>query len=198
MLPKACGPADIERPGRGLAAVETKAGIAAGSLGIVAIVTETAASVLALSEFRRPMPRLVAMLWGGKDLAGDLGVARNRDEGGRYREPFRLARSLMLMAAAAAECGAVDAVFVDFRGAHALALACKGARPDGFTAKAAIHPDQVGAINHVFSATAEERAWAEQVIVALGNGGVGGVDGRMVDAPHLRLALRILGGRLSA
>jgi len=84
MLPKACGPADVERLGRGLAAVKTKTGIAAGSLGIVAIVTESAASVLALSEFRRPMPRLVAMLWGGEDLAGDLGVARNLDEPGRY------------------------------------------------------------------------------------------------------------------
>jgi citrate lyase subunit beta/citryl-CoA lyase len=65
MLPKACGPADIERSGRGLAAVETKAGIAPGSLGIVAIVTETAASVLALSEFRPPdaAPRCDALGW---------------------------------------------------------------------------------------------------------------------------------------
>lgn len=192
MLPKACGPADIERLGRALAPLESSAGLPVGRLGIVAIVTETAASVLALSDFRGPVPRLAAMLWGGEDLAGDLGIARNRDERGAYRAPFRLARGLTLLAAAAAECSAIDAVRVDFRDSDALDAECTEARADGFTAKAAIHPDQVGPINRAFAATADERAWAERVLVALQGGGLGVVDGKMVDAPHLRLARRIL------
>ena len=192
VLPKACGPADVERLGRALATVEGRADVAPGSLGIVAIATETAASVLALSDFRRPVPRLAAMLWGGEDLAGDMGVARNRDERGRYRAPFRLARNLTLLAAAAAECSAIDAVCVDFRDSDALSAECAQARADGYTAKAAIHPDQVGPINRAFAATAEERAWAERVVAALRDGGLAVVDGKMVDAPHLRLARRIL------
>ena len=193
VLPKCCGPADVERLGEGLTALETKAGITAGRLGIVGIATETGASVLALSEFRHPVPRLVALMWGGEDLAGDLGVARNRDAAGRYRQPFRLARSLTLLAAAAAECRAIDAVFVDVRDGEALAAECREGRADGFTAKAAVHPDQVGPIHAAFEPTEEERAWAERVIAALGQGGVAVVDGKMVDAPHLRVARRLLG-----
>lgn len=192
MLPKACGPADIYRVGRALAAAEAAAGLQGRRLDIVGIVTETAASVLALSEFRQPVPRLTGMLWGGEDLSADLGIARNRDAAGAYRAPFRLARNLMLMAAGAAQCIAIDAVHVDFRKAEALAAECAEARADGFTAKAAIHPGQVGVINRAFPATPEERAWAERVAAALQGGGVAVVDGRMIDAPHLRLARRML------
>ena len=192
VLPKACGPADIERLGQALDAVEARAGLAPGQLRIMAIVTETAASVLALADFRRPLPRLTAMLWGGEDLAGDLGVARNRDAAGHYRAPFQLARSLTLLAAAAAECIAIDAVCVDFRDPDLLLAECAEARADGFTAKAAIHPDQLGPINQMFVATAQEVAWAERVVAALQDGGLAVVDGKMVDAPHLRLARRIL------
>ncbi len=192
VLPKACGPADLERLAQSLSAVEAAGGVPEGRLAIVAIVTETAASVLSLGEFRKPVARLAGMMWGGEDLAGDLGVARNRDAGGAYRAPFRLARSLTLLAAAATECIAIDAVRVDFRDAEALAAECAEARADGFAAKAAIHPDQVGPINATFAATAEERAWAGRVVAALHDGGLAVVDGRMVDAPHLRLARRIL------
>ncbi|RZL92244.1 MAG: CoA ester lyase [Variovorax sp.] len=192
VLPKACGIADLERLGRALAASERTAGVSAGHLGIVAIVTETAASVLALSEFRRPLPRLEAMMWGGEDLAGDLGVARNRDDAGAYRAPFQLARNLMLLAAAAAECSAIDAVRVDYAELDALAVESAQARDDGFTAKAAIHPAQVAPIQRSFTPSPAELEWARRVVAALAEGGLGVVDGRMVDAPHLRLARRIL------
>lgn len=192
VLPKACGLADLERLRAALDAAEAAAGRRGDELGIVAIVTETAASVLALGEYRRPVPRLVALMWGAEDLAGDLGVARNRDTAGAYRAPFLLARNWMLLAAAAAECSAIDAVRVDFRDLDALAAEADQARADGFTAKAAIHPDQIAPINRAFAATADERAWAERVVAALAGGGLAVVDGRMVDAPHLRLARRIL------
>jgi citrate lyase subunit beta/citryl-CoA lyase len=194
MLPKACGPADVERLGQRLAVVEQRDGIAQGSLAIVAIVTETAESVLALTDFRRPLPRLAAMLWGGEDLAADLGVGDNRDAGGRYRAPFALARNLTLMAASATRSIAIDAVQVDFRNASLLEFECAEARLDGFTAKAAIHPGQIAVINESFGPTAAERAWAERVVLALQDGGLAIVDGKMVDAPHLRAARRILEG----
>ena len=192
VLPKACGLADLERLGQALDRAEDAAARVRGDLGVVAIVTETAASVLALGEFRRPVQRLVALMWGAEDLAGDLGVPRNRDAGGAYRAPFRLARNLMLLASAAAECSAIDAVRVDFRDLDALAAEAAEARADGFNAKAAIHPDQIAPINRAFEPTADERAWAERVVAALAGTGLAVVDGKMVDAPHLRLARRIL------
>jgi citrate lyase subunit beta/citryl-CoA lyase len=199
VLPKACGVRDIERLGAALEQVERKNGLAAGALRIVAIVTETAASVLALAEFRAPVPRLHAMMWGGEDLAADLGVANNRetrngDAHPAYRTPFQFARNVTLFAAAAAECLAIDAVFTDVRAHDALLAESTASRADGFGAKAAIHPDQVAVINRTFSPTPEERQWAQQVVEILGRqqGGVAVLDGKMLDAPHLRLAKRIL------
>ncbi len=67
VLPKACGVDDIRRVAAALDAIDPRA-----TLKICGIVTETAASVLALSEFRAPLPRLHAMMWGGEDLSADL------------------------------------------------------------------------------------------------------------------------------
>jgi citrate lyase subunit beta/citryl-CoA lyase len=194
MLPKACGPADVARLGRELERVEAHAGLPAQTLSIVLIATETAAAVLALAEFRQPLPRLTAMLWGGEDLTGDLGIARNRDGQGGYRAPFLLARNLMLMAAAATGALAIDAVYVDVRDNDGLRIESEEARADGFLAKAAIHPGQIPVINQVFSASEAERNWAARVVEALdgGKSGLAVIDGKMVDAPHLRLAQRIL------
>ena len=192
VLPKACGPADLERLAQSLSAVEAGRRRPRGPPGHRRHRHRDRRVGAGAGRIPQAGGAARRLMWGGEDLAGDLGVARNRDTGGAYRAPFRLARSLTLLAAAATECIAIDAVRVDFRDAEALALECAEARADGFTAKAAIHPDQVGPINAAFAATAEERAWAGRVVAALHDGGLAVVDGRMVDAPHLRLARRIL------
>ncbi len=98
------------------------------------------------------------------------------------------------MAAAATQCEPIDTVFVDFKDHDALAAEAADARADGFTAKAAIHPGQVAVINGVFASTAEEVDWANAVVAAMeaAQGGVASMNGKMLDAPHLRLAKRIL------
>jgi citrate lyase subunit beta/citryl-CoA lyase len=59
----------------------------------------------------------------------------------------------------------------------------------------AIHPSQVETINHAFTPDASEITWAEKVTAAFAaspDAGVIQLDGRMLDLPHLKLALRIL------
>ena len=58
--------------------------------------------------------------------------------------PFAMARSLCLLAARAAGVAPIDAVFTDFRDSDELNRETDAARRDGFSAKAAIHPLQVG------------------------------------------------------
>ena len=69
------------------------------------------------------------------------------------------------------------------------------ARGAGFTGMLAIHPDQVPVINRAFSPSAEEIAYAERVVAAFaaapGTGTVG-LDGAMLDLPHLRRAEAVL------
>jgi citrate lyase subunit beta/citryl-CoA lyase len=59
----------------------------------------------------------------------------------------------------------------------------------------AIHPGQVEVINKAFTPTAAELEWAERVIAAFEeNPGAGtiGMDGKMIDRPHLIQAKRIV------
>ena len=106
-----------------------------------------------------------------------------------------LARSLCLFAAAAAEVAAIDTVFTDFRDADGLAGFAANARRDGFSGMLAIHPDQVDVINRAFVPTAAELERAERIVALFeANPGAGtlGMDGEMIDRPHLVQAKRIL------
>lgn len=195
MLPKARGWADLARLGDHLDALETRDGIPLGRIRLLPVATETAGAVLGLATAAPPMPRLLGMLWGGEDLAAELGATANRDARGRYGGPFLLARNLCLMASAAAGVVAVDAVFTDFRDTAGLCAEADAAARDGFGAKAAIHPDQVEHINAVFSPSATQLDESRAVVAAFAaSPGVGAIalDGRMLDRPHLRAAERIL------
>ncbi len=85
---------------------------------------------------------------------------------GGFLDPYRLARSLCLAGAAAAQVQAIDTVYVDFRNEAGLRRECEEARRDGFTGKMAIHPAQVAIINEVFTPTAEAIAKARGVVAA--------------------------------
>jgi citrate lyase subunit beta/citryl-CoA lyase len=139
--------------------------------------------------------RLCGIMWGCEDLAADVGAAENRTPDGTYLEPFRLARSLCLFGAAAAGVAAIDTVFTDFRDEAGLAREARDAERSGFTAKAAIHPGQIAVINRAFTPDAEAVAWAHKVVAAFAanpEAGVIGLDGKMLDRPHLRAAERVL------
>lgn len=195
MLPK-CGSArDIHILDRYLSALETRDGIPPGMIKVLPIVTETGASMFGAGTYRETTPRLVGLLWGGEDLAADIGARTNRDAEGRYGSAFELARTLCLLAATAARATAVDAVYTDFRNPDGLRAEAKIAARDGFTAKAAIHPDQAAIINEVFTPSADEIAHARRVVELFEGGeatSVVALDGKMLDRPHLTMAKRLL------
>jgi citrate lyase subunit beta/citryl-CoA lyase len=147
VLPKAVGGRDAQHLGAKLAVREAGCGHPDGVTRILPIATETAAGVFALGTFAGSSPRLSGLTWGGEDLSADLGAEANRGPDGAYTEPYRLARALTLLGAAAAEVDAVDTVYTNFRDLDGLAAECRDARRDGFVAKMAIHPAQVAVIN---------------------------------------------------
>ena len=194
LLPK-CVPEDVRTLDHYLAAFETAATAAPGAIRIIAIATETPAALFALGNYAGASPRLEGITWGAEDLAACLG-ANNRLVDGTYDGPYLLARSLCLLAAGAAGVAAIDTIYTDFRDPAGLAAECAAARRSGFTAKMAIHPAQLDAINTAFSTSAEERNWAERVVAAFAaqpDAGTLALDGKMIDKPHLVLARRLLG-----
>ncbi len=195
VLPKTVGGPDVTHLAAKLAVREAEYGLADGGTRILAIATETARGIFALGTLAGASHRLMGVTWGGEDLSADLGAETNRGPDGRYTEPYRLARSLALFAAAAAEADAVDSVYTNFRDMEGLAAECREGRRDGFVAKMAIHPAQVPVINEAFAPSPAEIAKARAIVDAFAaNPGTGvvAIEGEMIDMPHLKRAERLL------
>ena len=195
LLPKTVGGADVAHLGAKLAVREAEFGLADGATGIIALATETAQGVFALGTLAGASRRLSGVTWGGEDLSAVVGAEANRGTDGLYTDPYRIVRALALLAAAAAEVDPIDSVYTNFRDLEGLAAECREARRDGFVAKMAIHPAQVPVINEAFTPTAETIARARRIVEAFEanpDAGVVGIDGEMVDMPHLKRAQRLL------
>jgi citrate lyase subunit beta/citryl-CoA lyase len=195
VLPKSRGGEDVRKLSLWLDAFEAAAGTTSGSTRIVVVATETAEAMFGLGTYKAASPRLAGLMWGAEDLAAALGATEN-GSGGSFHSPYRLARDLCLIAAAAAEVAAIDTVYTDIDNLAGLEQETRIARRDGFCAKALIHPKHVDIVNTAFEPSATERAWAEKVVAAFADNPTSGtlrLDGRMLDRPHLRAALKVLG-----
>jgi citrate lyase subunit beta / citryl-CoA lyase len=196
MLPKACGGIDVQHLAAKLAVREAECGLPDGGTVIIAIATETARALFEMGTYRGASHRLAGLTWGAEDLSADIGAETSQDEAGAYTAPYTLACTLTLLAAAAAEVAAIDSVHPNYRDEAGLASRCAAARRDGFTAKMAIHPAQVPVINAAFTPSAAMVTRARRIVEAFAaQPGVGviGLDGEMLDRPHLRRAERLLG-----
>ena len=162
MLPKCASGRDVATLAGYISELEARDGVAAGSLRILPIVTESAASLFGLHSYATDAgPRLCGMFWGGEDLASDMDAAANRGPDGRYALTYQLARSLTLLSATAAQVPAIDAVYTKFRDVEGLKAEAAEAMRNGFTGKVAIHPDQIGPINEAFTPSETDVAWAK-------------------------------------
>ena len=195
LLPKCESAADVILLDAKLAVAEAHAGVEDGSTKILALVTETAASLFGLAGYRGASARLEGLTWGAEDLSADLGAMAYRHADGSFTDPYSLARTLCLYAAVAARVTPIDSVYVHFNDLEGLrADAAAGVR-DGFLAKMAIHPAQIPTINEMFTPTSAAIEWAEGVLAAFqANPGAGVLSykGEMIDKPHIDRAERLL------
>jgi citrate lyase subunit beta/citryl-CoA lyase len=198
LIPKTDGAADVERIAHYLDALEAKSGMAPGAVKLAIVATETAKAMFALGSYAPAHPRLVGLTWGAEDLSAALGATDNKEADGAWTFPYAVARAQCLFAASAAEVAPIDTLFVDFRDTEGLERDCRRSRRDGFTGRIAIHPDQVATINRCYAPSEAEIAHAHKIVAAFAaNPGAGtlGVDGKMVDIPHLKAAQKTLASR---
>lgn len=159
------------------------------------IATETPGGVFDLGTLREVSHWLAGVSWGAEDLPAAVGAATSREADGRYTAPYEMARSLTLFAAHAAGVAAIDTVFPNISDEAALSAYVARAARDGFSGMLAIHPAQVAVINAGFTPSAEQVDHARAVVDAFAanpGAGVLQLDGKMIDAPHLKAALSIL------
>ena len=194
-VPKTISGACIVKVCQHVAGLEKQHALEVGSIKLMNVATETAASLFNLGSYGSVSDRLFAMTWGAEDLSADLGARSNRDEAGLYTAPYQLARTLCLAGAVAAKIMPIDGICKDFRDDKALEEEARTAIRDGFTGKLAIHPAQVPIINTVFTPSDADLAEAYAVVKVFadaGNPGVIALDGKMLDRPHLRQAEQLI------
>ena len=179
---------DVDRM---LSVIEPLAGVELGSTKVVAW-AETASALVDARDIAVSSQRVIALAFGAEDFTNDMGIERS-DSGDEVQVP----RSLVPVAARAANVASLDSPFVAFQDPEALRADAQKARQMGFTGKHAIHPAQLDIINEVFSPAPDEVAYARRVMDAWdkaeaeGRGSLA-LDGRMVDVPVVKRAQNLL------
>jgi citrate lyase subunit beta/citryl-CoA lyase len=185
----------VNKMGNYLDVLEASAGLEIGSTKILAVATETPEIMFKLGGLKDATDRLIAINWGGEDLSAAILASTNREMDGDWAFTYKLARSLCLLAARAADIEPLDTVHTDFRDLDALRAECIAARKEGFSGKIAIHPIQVDIINESFTPSDEDVTHAQRIMDAFdAAGGAGAIqlDGQMLDMPHIKQARHVL------
>jgi (S)-citramalyl-CoA lyase len=132
-------------------------------------------------------PGIVGLMLGGADFAGELGVPMSWDA-------LFAARSLIVMACAAAKVPALDVPWLDLDNLEGLAADVARVKAMGFTAKSVVHPKHIAVVHNVMRPTAEEIAEAREAESAYAAAGESAVrwNGKMLEAPVMARYRRIL------
>jgi citrate lyase subunit beta/citryl-CoA lyase len=197
VVPKPRSAADVREIARHLDRLEERHRIPHGVTRLLLIATETPDGLLSIREVAAASPRIAAISWGIEDLGASMGLTRTRDADGRYLDIPRYARIMCAVAASAAGVEALDTVYTDIADLDGLRRESEEALWMGFAGKLSIHPSQIDVINAAFTPTKEAAEEAAELIAAFQEHARRGVyafrfRGRMVDAPHLTLARRIV------
>lgn len=178
VLPKAERASDLSRLAEAI-----------GAQGVLVPLIESVAGLDAAQELAAA-PQVLRLAFGNLDFQADLGLACDADEAELV--PVRLA--LRMASRRAGLPAPIDGVTADWHYTARLAADTARARRAGFGAKLCIHPDQVAPVHAALGPVADELAWARRVVEAVraSGGGVVSLDGKMVDAPVVRLAERLL------
>ena len=189
MVPKAEDPTAIARLATELLEEEARVGLHPNSTRLL-LIFETARGVLrSLDVAQAAGQRLAGVLFGAEDLAADAGLIRTRESA-----EVLMARSQVALAAAAMRVPATDQVFVDIKDVAGLEAEARAARVLGYTGKMAIHPDQLAPIHRAFTPTQPEVERALRLLHAAqaSGGGAFAFEGRMIDAPLVQQAERVV------
>jgi citrate lyase beta subunit len=163
------------------------AALAAGRARNLLLTLETAAGIARADEIARAATEGAVLGYGSADHMAEVG-------GTMSAPSLAHGRAVVLNAAAVAGIPAMDGVWLDFKDVDGLRDEANLVKSMGFAGKIAIHPDQIDPINKVFSPSEDEVATARALLAASDKAGGGAFSfkGKMVDAPVLARARRIM------
>ncbi len=200
MLPKVESAAQIVATDMLLRQIEISRGLPVGHVGIEAQI-ETARGLIAVEEICAASPRLETIIFGPADFAASMempvltgGVAIPEYPGDHFHYVF----SKILMAGRANGLQVIDGPYLYVRDTEGFRAYCRRTHTLGYDGKWALHPDQVGVLNEVFSPTQEQfdKAWAildayREATEAEGRGAVM-FGNEMIDEASRKMALKFI------
>jgi malyl-CoA/(S)-citramalyl-CoA lyase len=183
-------------------------------IGLEALI-ETARGLVNVEAIAAAGERLEALVFGAGDFQLDMRIfgrsvgapsskyAVLTDPGAAPRErhwndPWHFALARVAAACRANGLLPIDGPFTNIGDPEGFRAAAERAAALGFEGKWAIHPSQIDAANEVFSPSAEQTAWARDVLEALavagreGKGAVKDKHGDMIDLAHVKMARLLL------
>lgn len=169
----------VESAAQVTAVADVLPGVAVTALVESAVGVEHAAEIAA-------HPRVTRLALGESDLASELGT--------RADAVLDHARVRLLYAARAAGLPApMLSAYPDIRDLDGLRADTERGKALGWFGRVAIHPTQIPVIAAVFAPSAEDVDWANEVLAAVGDGGVATLaTGEMVDPAMVGRAREIL------
>ncbi len=190
-LPKTNYAEDVKKLDSILTEMEREHGIELGSIKIHPMI-ETAIGVENAFAIAKSSKRVDAITIGGQDLTADMGVAKTKEG-----EELLYARTRIVMAAKAAGISAMDTVYADVDDDKGLYEETVFIKTLGFDGKAAINPRQIDIIHEAYKPSEKDVQWARKVMTAAEKAkrdgiGVFAVNGKMVDAPVIKRAERVV------
>ncbi|MDR6293364.1 citrate lyase subunit beta/citryl-CoA lyase [Inquilinus ginsengisoli] len=167
--------------------LEREAGRPEGWTRLIPLV-ETLRGLDRRAEIAAATPRTLALVCGTEDLSAEIGAEPDS-------AVLRLAQQQVLLAARGAgllPLGLMGSL-AGIDDLDALRRAAEEAVRQGFEGASCIHPAQVAVLNQAFTPDAAAVDRARRIVAALLQGqGTAKVDGRMVDAPVVARARRVL------
>ena len=189
-LPKTDTPDDIIAVDKLITEVEKEIGREGQTLMMAAI--ESARGVLNAKEIALASPRMMGIALGAEDYVTNLKTSRSKHGWELY-----YARESIVLAARNAGIYCFDTVYSDVNNMEGFKQEVQFIKDLGFDGKSCIHPKQVRAVHEIYTPTPKEIEKALRVIngakeAEAKGSGVISVDGKMVDAPIIARAYRVL------
>lgn len=196
VVPKVNSPLDLKFVVDAIRHHRPQSSTSAAPINILALI-ESAIALSSLSAICKCSSEyLRGLIFAAEDFALDLSITRTPS-----LSEFLYARSAIVTEARAHKLDdVIDLVCTEYKGPNSsrqLEAECENGRRMGFTGKQCIHPSQVDIVQRAFAPSMDELSWAVRLLVAepkaeKGGRGAWTLDGKMIDAPVIGRARRLV------
>ena len=145
------------------------------------VIMETNEALQNIYEIAHSSKRIVALYFGGVDMAAELRVPNSY-------ENLLYARSKLVHAGASVGIDVIDVPYLDLEDMDGMKKEAELVRDLGFTGKGSIHPKQINVLNEIFTPSKEEINKAKKIVDQFSESDTGLVviDGKLIEKPVLR------------